>query len=210
MHTVAALHKAAASNVQGLLNYSGTRDRRMLLKWHNLTSSSSSMSHIPNLIWTDIMSNMVVGTKSVLSAFPDKHLMSVRIARRRITYNYVWAVPGLCCLLLWLLWALLLLGMTVSSPLFRSRLSLRALRILTNRLSVGRPLVELKSPENYDVNAPTKTWIEVAKYVEIDLLQENESNDNGGRRSNRRRRRRSSMRTNPTRTGTSVIDNGNK
>ena len=73
----------------------------MALKWMNLTSSFDTIHKIPRLIWTDIAANIMIGSKSVLNAFPD-HKMEVQIFRRKITYNYVYAIPALISWIIWL------------------------------------------------------------------------------------------------------------
>jgi hypothetical protein len=43
---------------------------------------------------------------------------------------------------------------------------------LINRLSVGRPFVTGREPDNYDVNVPTGEWALKAGHMEIDLSAE--------------------------------------
>jgi hypothetical protein len=138
----------------------------MLAKWGNLSSSVATASKIPNLIWTDIAANMMVGTKSD-SSYPRQ----VRISQRRITYKGIFGIPGILCLVLWLAWAILLLGLGFSRQ-HRRRISFHALKRLINRLSVGRPLADAQEPGIYNLNASTKEWLREPGHIVIDLASE--------------------------------------
>lgn len=140
----------------------------MMQKWVNLASSPETTSKIPNLIWTDIAANMLVGAKSIVSAQPIP-TRSVQIYRRRITYNYVFAIPGLLCLTLWIVWAVVYTIMLIS-PRWRPHASLSYLKTLTNQLSVGRALA-VAGASNHDTrHLPTKEWLVKAGRTKIDLM----------------------------------------
>lgn len=63
---------AAAYDIGGSLasvaDYSGSTSLPMFRLWQNLSQSVNTASKIPNLIWTDIAMNAVVGTKSLAPA----------------------------------------------------------------------------------------------------------------------------------------------
>jgi hypothetical protein len=155
--------------------YDGTQNRRMMAKWQNLSSSLTSVANIPNLIWTDIAANMLVGTKSLNDAFPSTNAYEVRMYQRRITYNYLYGIPGLLCWTIWLLWVLMILALLFSSN-SHSRISPSAVKSLINRLSVGRALVATEHSESCAADAPTKEWLSKAGLIEIELWGANEAN----------------------------------
>jgi hypothetical protein len=59
----------------------------MMAKWRELSASQATAAKIPNLIWTDLAANMLVGTKSLLSAFPDTQSYKVRSNKRRLFFS---------------------------------------------------------------------------------------------------------------------------
>jgi hypothetical protein len=162
-----------AETLTPIIDYSGSQDRRMLAKWANLSSSAATASKIPNLIWTDIAANMMVGTKS-----GSAHPRQVRISQRRITYNVFFGIPGILCVVLWLAWAILLLGLGFSRQ-HRRRISFPALKRLINRLSVGRPLADAQEPGIYNANASTKEWLKARGHIVIDLAAEEDPEQTG-------------------------------
>ncbi|KAH8645940.1 hypothetical protein BGZ60DRAFT_501165 [Tricladium varicosporioides] len=144
--------------------------RQQMRKWQNATASPKTTILIPNLMWTSSAANMLVGTKSLVDAIPSGKY-EVKTFRHIITYNYVYAIPGILCLFLWMLWAILSATMLISTR-FRSRMSLRALKSLINRLSVGRALVAASEPKMCDINASTKVWIAKAGRVKVDITDD--------------------------------------
>ena len=88
-----------SGNMSAVLDYSGYTNYPMFLTWQELLKSPNTASTIINLIWTDIMTNYVVGTKSALDAENDKGLM-IRILRhdRRIRYDVRYGISGIILL----------------------------------------------------------------------------------------------------------------
>jgi hypothetical protein len=141
----------------------------MLAKWRELAASPETIVKIPNLIWTDIAANMLVGTKSMISASASTPVYQVRGNRRRIFLNYFWAIPAFICLEIWILCAALSFVIYLF-PRTHSLVRLPALRDLINRLSVGRPLVSAYhqlSPTNDLLS--TKEWVSTAGQQMVDL-----------------------------------------
>jgi len=140
-----------------------------MAKWRNLSTCPETIEKIPNLMWTEIAANVLVGTKSIISAFPSAPVYQVQSNRRRIFFNYAWAFPGIICMAIWVFRAVLSLAIYLfPGPHSLARLS--ALRDLINRLSVGRPLVSAyhqSSPTNGYLS--TKEWVSTAGQRTIDL-----------------------------------------
>src|SRR5438034_5762331 len=150
--------------------YDGSRDGRILEKWRELAGSPETIAKIPNLIWTDIAANMLVGTKSMDSAFPSAPVYRVRMHRRRIFYHYAWAFPAIACLVIWISFAAVSLTMYLL-PTSHPLVKLPALRDLVNRLSVGRALVaaadQVATPKE---RLSAERWISIAGQKSIDLF----------------------------------------
>lgn len=137
----------------------------MALKFENLTSTPVTIHKVPRLIWTDIATNVLVGSKSVLTAFPNSQ-MEVEMFRRKITYKYVYAIPAMVCWIVWLGSIVLLVALLFVLDL-RLRLNLRMLRSLINQLSVCRPLVAAEGIDvGRGVNMSTKEWVSTVGKVE--------------------------------------------
>ncbi|KAF7502451.1 hypothetical protein GJ744_005797 [Endocarpon pusillum] len=153
-------------------DYQGTENAQMLAKWRELSASPETAAKIPNLIWTDLAANMLVGTRSLLSAFPNAQLHQVRSNKRRIFFHYAWAVPALICAAIWTLCAVLCLLLCLS-PKSRSRMRLSRLRVLINQLSVGRALVVAEKSNAVDFRDSTKDWLATAgrKMVYLPTLE---------------------------------------
>jgi hypothetical protein len=150
----------------------------MMAKWRELSASPATAAKIPNLIWTDLAANMLVGTKSLLSAFPDAQSYEVRSNKRRLFFHYAWAIPALICAAIWILCAVLCLVLYLV-PQSRSRMGLSRLRDLINQLSVGRALVAADQFNAIGVRGPTKEWLATAGRTRINLFTLKETAEDG-------------------------------
>ncbi|KAG0637153.1 hypothetical protein HOY80DRAFT_1085658 [Tuber brumale] len=117
---------------------------------------------IPNLIWTNIAANSLVGTKSVFSAYsvgegdknPTDGMLAVDTYGKIITYDLLFAIPGLTILEMWVTSLFIALLMLVAS-----RVSLAVVRELVNHASTGRLVTNLLYPKTCEQSAPTKAWV---------------------------------------------------
>lgn len=62
---IQAISEAYEGMSTSTIDYSGTSSLSMFRLWQELSSSAATASKIPNLIWTDIAMNAVVGTKNL-------------------------------------------------------------------------------------------------------------------------------------------------
>jgi hypothetical protein len=154
------------------VDYTGMADSQMLRLWKNLSSSAATMANIPNLIWMDMAANAFVGTKSMITATPPTEPYSVQMYRHRITYNYLYGIPGFIS---WAAWAVLVFMSLylLLSPRSRSRVLPPSLRSLINQLSVGRALVAAQKPDGNlcHPDAPTKAWVAEAGRIIVGLSE---------------------------------------
>jgi hypothetical protein len=135
----------------------------MLNRWYNLTSDLNTIPKIPNLIWTDVVANTVVGTKS---ASPNNRVVRTNV--QKITYDLKYSIPALLCLMVWTTYAAISLVMLIRSST-RARIVPDSIRRLINALSVGRVLVLLPSTEVDGLQLGTKEWLELHGSVDIQL-----------------------------------------
>jgi hypothetical protein len=172
MAPAGALHELFQSVSDGgsseFPDYSGKTNYPMFLKWKNLSRNESTTPTILNLIWTDFMANSVVGSKSQLSrngtAPLSSSLISATPFRHVIEYNYLYAIPAFCFLVLY---ALTLLISLIFFLIRRVRIS--TLRMLLNQTSAGRAITTERHGQRIPPQAPTSQWIDMFGDEEISV-----------------------------------------
>ncbi|KAK4225061.1 hypothetical protein QBC38DRAFT_511321 [Podospora fimiseda] len=79
-------------------DYSGGASLSMLQRWRELSKSPETAGQIINLIWTDIATSAVAGSKGVLGhRNEEKEQIKIKVypVTRKVKYNMAFAVPGL-------------------------------------------------------------------------------------------------------------------
>lgn len=150
------LDYGAAGPARELLSRS---DERLLSRWAELSKNADSAANIINLLWTDIMANAVVGTKSPLSRngtrdAADSVLMPARKYEEGLAYDWRFAIPVL-------IFAALYLGLLVwSVVLFVARkLSFAQLVFMLNQTAAGRAMTTERYQAGAEVDfAKTSAW----------------------------------------------------
>lgn len=128
------------------VDYTRPRDIATLRKMLELSSKAETTPKILNLIWTDLASNAVIGTRGLHGARvqgsaageftgPSSNTPPVTFMRRRIRYQWAYAVPALAVLFV----AAIILLATVVLGLLR-RVGPRKIRRFLNKTSQGRIL----------------------------------------------------------------------
>ena len=134
-----------ASNTDPV-DYTGATDIGMLARWQNLSGSVELVSQIPNLIWTDVIAQAVVGTKGVLgpgnAATKNIIPISVTPTVSRVKYHWPYAVPALLA-------ALILLLITVAASRQLSRYYLAAIALPDCVYICKGLLLDVYSPPSY-------------------------------------------------------------
>ncbi|PWW72588.1 hypothetical protein C7212DRAFT_286009 [Tuber magnatum] len=164
-------------------DYSGERNFALLTKWRKLSATQSSTASILNLIWTDIVANNLVCTKSVPSAYSvadadeksSVGMLAVETYSKKITYNLLFAIPALMILAIWVASLFIALLMWIAS-----RVSLVVVRELINQTSTGRSVTNLLYPEVCEHSAPTKVWVTSAGRKKIGLVSLGGKEDDNG------------------------------
>ncbi|EXJ94562.1 hypothetical protein A1O1_02958 [Capronia coronata CBS 617.96] len=154
-----------------MADYTGTTNMAMYATWRDLASSAATMKKIPNLIWTDLAANMLIGTRSWTSgsALPanlqkradtangsdgNSAVVPVTVYQRQIRYHWLFAIPAFLALFLFLV----VLMAALVSVLSGRGLPARVQHYLYH-LSSGRLLGSIQYPDEGDSLAPTKEWI---------------------------------------------------
>ncbi|KAG0637149.1 hypothetical protein HOY80DRAFT_908249, partial [Tuber brumale] len=168
--TLSPLSSLALSTVPGqalekistLIDFSGQQNFALRTKWQKLSETQEPVALIQNLIWTDLVANSLVGTKSVSSAYgaaevdehPTDGMLAVEMYGKRITYDLVFAIPALTILVMWVTSLFI-----ASLMLLASRVSIAVVRELINHTSTGRSVTNVLYPKTCEQSAPTKVWV---------------------------------------------------
>ncbi|KAK3331859.1 hypothetical protein B0T19DRAFT_472860 [Cercophora scortea] len=152
----------------------GLGDFAAFLRWQNLTSDPQTMHKLTNIRWTDIVSDLLTGTKSRFSATAGSDPSipvtgEVQVYRKMVRYQYKYGTVAFLCCAIWLLWALICLVMVIA-PRLRAKMSPSGLSAMINKLSVGRAFVAGKDREKWrSFEKTTKHWLEKDSKRVIDL-----------------------------------------
>ena len=168
----AVYSEAASSLDHGVLpDYSGLTNYPLFPKWQDLSKSPDTASTIVNLIWTDIMANYVLGTKSTLNAnskFATRKVNStgqdakgsmnrVLQSDRRVQYDLRYGIPGIVFLAFYA-------AVIVSALSFwiTGRVRFQYLRTILNQTATGRIMtVERHGDAACAPAVGTRKWIQV-------------------------------------------------
>lgn len=150
--------------------YTGATSMSLYQKWQELSGSADTAAKIPNLIWTDIMANALIGTRSRLSdnSLPNNIQpkqasardsaskrdtspgsatsnaeVPIRLYRNQVTYRWLFAIPALLTLAL----LALILAISLCLTAVGQMAGPRTLRSLLHWTSAGRLLAMLKDQQ---------------------------------------------------------------
>lgn len=161
------------SSLSDSQDYSGATNWLLYRKWQRLASRIETTGKIVDLIWTDLMANAIVSSKSVLSGRPATSSSAPAVQRRDVSeeyasmpavqyttgiaYDWKYAIPALVFVALYL--ALLFL----SGVMFcTTGLSFNSLRFVLNQTAAGRAMTTERYQASADVDvARTSVWARV-------------------------------------------------
>ncbi|KAL3441667.1 hypothetical protein BJX65DRAFT_299571 [Aspergillus insuetus] len=140
----------------GLMDYTGEGNLALSRRWNMLSRSADSMARVMNLVWTDYVSNAVVGTKG-----------SPQESGAAIQYHLAYAIPAVVMLAILALTSFLalvafLLGRATVSKMKRYLNATSAGRIMVSVLH--RPLVVTKGVDN---DTSTHEWVGSEGRIEV-------------------------------------------
>lgn len=154
--------------------YRGTNNLALRSRWENLSSSADhSAELILKLIWTDVMANTVVGTRSRLpTTSPDGIIYDaipgeVGVYGRRIAYDVRFAIPAVLLLTLWII---VILCAAWISIIHKSTLG--RLKRLINDTSLGRAVLRVDLPGGRDAaKMLTSDWVKNVGHIKLALRE---------------------------------------
>jgi hypothetical protein len=142
--------------------YTGDYNFVMYSRWLKFSQSAETVPKIIDLIWTDMMANMVVGTRSpvtVAAESGDNPLLSrpVTIRERKIRYDIKYGIPAIILLIFWVSSILIMIVFVVLK-----KAKIEDLRQLINQTATGRVVTMAQFPELCERNVKTKEWAKTA------------------------------------------------
>jgi len=160
--------QSSSASVSGVPDYSGKTNLALYSTWQGYSRDEGNVSKIVNLVWTDLVSNSVVGTKGHLPAAPLRNLQErdgegataearvpVTTYHRRIRFHIRYGIPAFVVVVLFAVFGFLGFGMMVIG-----RASPSKMRLYLDSTSAGRLMTAFLFPNEYPVpGAPTRTWI---------------------------------------------------
>lgn len=168
-----ALMTAYTINVPGFnpeADYSGARSLALYAKWQRLLQSADGASSIINLVWTDIATNAVVGTKGwgldsaasrLSSSTADSSPVSsntnvpVTVYESHIRYQIPYAVPAFVTLAV----TTVLLCLLITLLIMR-RTGLKRLRMFLESTTIGRVLSPfIQAEDATSETSSSKGWV---------------------------------------------------
>ena len=172
------------------IDYTGKSSLALFQKWQTYTRDAESAKNIPNLVWTDLAANSVLGTRGMHTqnkdsaiqkrAEPDKDsLYPVTTYNQRIRYHLPYAIPAIIVLV----FTAVILLFTLLSCLRHSGLKkmdrflkkTSQARILTARLyGTSSPELDMARGIHTSSSSSKKTWRETMGRKEITLSAQQE------------------------------------
>ncbi|KAN0101502.1 hypothetical protein V8E51_012012 [Hyaloscypha variabilis] len=137
---------SGGSYTSNSVDYTGTTDISMLVRWQNLSQSAERVSQIPNLIWADTAAAALVGTKGVLGPgnTATENILPILVTptASEIKYHWPYAIPAFLASLI-----ILLITIVAVITLLFGHNSIARLRLHLQRLSPGRIFTTFLIPE---------------------------------------------------------------
>lgn len=146
---------AAYTGLAAHYDYTGKGSYAIATRWKELSGSLETVAAIPGLIWTDIMANMVMGSRSIIGTDgePVGQSPEVTVFNRKIIYNPLYAVPAVVLLIVWILLCISALALWIAA-----RVTIPALRQFLNQTATGRAVANTVYPDMGDSTARTSAW----------------------------------------------------
>ncbi|KJZ73806.1 hypothetical protein HIM_06699 [Hirsutella minnesotensis 3608] len=138
----------------------GRSSMSVFMQWQSLSSDATKSSKIIKLLWTDLATSAVVGTKGVLGHLNngmDGHKVvpiNIRPVAQSITYKIPYGIPAF---LLLLLIAIMSIASIIATCFGKA--SIARLRRRIQQMSPGRIYTTYLYPEQSSLVMPSKEWV---------------------------------------------------
>ncbi|EAU37990.1 predicted protein [Aspergillus terreus NIH2624] len=152
-------------------DYTGRTNVALFTRMQELSRTPDTAAHILNLFFTDITSNLIVGTRSLLGSPRDAGYDGAGTVNsnaaplvKRVKFDYLYGIPAYTTLAL-----LFLVALVVLTLVLLGRITLQRVRRLLARTSTGRILTTGIYPEYSNLDMRSNDWIRSAGRKDIDL-----------------------------------------
>lgn len=173
------------------IDYTGKSSLALFRKWQNYTRDPESAKNVPNLIWTDLAANSVLGTRGMHTQRTDNSIQKraesdkddlypVTTYHQRIRYRLPYAIPAIIVLLL----TAVILFFTLLSCLRRSGINKmdRFLKKTSQARLLTARLYGTSTPPEYDMargmevspSSAQKAWRDTIGRKQITLSAQQE------------------------------------
>lgn len=179
---LAAVYASTASGVSAF-DWSGKSNLALYQKWQELSRNETNVANMLGLIWTDAAANIMTGSRGwdSISTRPgnlsnrqnqsdnggseSERLVPVKVFRLRVRYHWLYAIPALMTIVMFLS----ILCLATCCMFFRS--GPRRVRYYLDHLSAGRLLADQQHPGGSIKLAGTKEWIRSVGRERVNLEQ---------------------------------------
>lgn len=166
----AALDHIYSVSSLGTPDVTGSTNWALSEKWSLLSRNASSAGKIIDTIWTDLMANAVVGTRSALSQPDGSYAATINQPAisfvRGVSYDWRFAIPALVFAAAYL--ALLAISVTLTCT---RRTSFAKLRALLNSSAAGRSITLERSRGRHSAEYErTRIWAQERGDELVDFL----------------------------------------
>ncbi|KAF2192809.1 hypothetical protein K469DRAFT_746140 [Zopfia rhizophila CBS 207.26] len=159
----------------GIPDYTGRSNLAMFSKWQSLSRNPSDAAKILNLIWTDIASNAVVGTKSHLPSEALSNLakrdepkttvkVPITVYTRRVRFRMLYGIPAFLVLALCAFVGVIALGFMIIG-----RATPSTMRRYLDQTSAGRIFTTFLYPQDCPPGAPRANWVRLVGRKRVDV-----------------------------------------
>lgn len=155
-----------SSKSSNVFDYAGKTDFSVYRKWFELTRNETGNARMLNLIWTDIATNAVVGTRGWASSLNPSNnvkraedasnvvLVPIYVHKRATLFDYRYGIPAVVIFVF-----SLALGVATAPLGLGRRTGFGKLKKYINQTSLGRSMVSLLHPEEFAQDQSRREWI---------------------------------------------------
>ncbi|KAK0614017.1 hypothetical protein B0T14DRAFT_291539 [Immersiella caudata] len=156
MNTV---YRAVAAGGEWPIDLRGAASMSVFRRWQNMSADAATAGKIIDLMWTDVATSAVVGTRGMLgevnSGTKPAGEVLIHPISNRITYDVRYAIPA-AILIVWT--GVIFLIALLCTCCCGGRAGFKTLRRRIEQLSVGRVFTTFLYPQESTLTMPAKQW----------------------------------------------------
>ncbi|KAK4452266.1 hypothetical protein QBC34DRAFT_422951 [Podospora aff. communis PSN243] len=154
-----SVYRSVAQGGDWPVDLRGAASMAVFRRWQNMSADAATAGRIIDLMWTDVATSAVVGTRGVLgevnSGTKPAGEILVHPITNRITYDVRYAIPA-AILIVWM--GVIFLVALLCTCCCGGRAGFKTLRRRIEQLSVGRVMTTFLYPQESTLTMPAKQW----------------------------------------------------